>query len=180
MVLPPWARNRFCAAIKIATHETAWLFLRVLSTRFPLKYWLPVVVWMVLIFSASGDQMSFARSSRFIGPLVHWLFPDASPEFVRGVIFVIRKGAHVTEYAVLAVMVWWALRRSESGATQPWSWSRAGLALVIAALYATTDELHQAWVPSRQGSALDVLIDTAGAVFGLLFLWFLGRWRRLW
>jgi len=46
--------------------------------------------------------------------------------------------------------------------------------------YAASDEFHQLFVPSREASVLDVLIDTAGAVFALLLIWFIGRWRRRW
>jgi len=52
--------------------------------------------------------------------------------------------------------------------------------LLIVTMYAITDELHQSFVPSREGSVWDVLLDTTGGAFGLLFLWILGRWRKLW
>ena len=54
------------------------------------------------------------------------------------------------------------------------------LALALAALYAASDEIHQTFVPSRQGSVWDVLLDTAGAAFGLLCLWTIGRLRKRW
>jgi VanZ family protein len=46
----------------------------------------------------------------------------------------------------------------------------ARLALIVAVAYAVTDELHQALLPSRTGSILDVAIDAAGACIGLLLL----------
>jgi VanZ family protein len=52
------------------------------------------------------------------------------------------------------------------------------LALGLAAFYACTDEFHQTFVPSRQGSAWDVLLDTGGASLGLLLLWAGGRCRK--
>src|SRR5256885_1630401 len=70
-----------------------------------LKYWLPVVVWMVLIFGFSSDAMSFQHSSRIIGPLVHWLLPNLSTEKTNSIVFLVRKCAHLTEYALLAVLV---------------------------------------------------------------------------
>ncbi|MFN7141901.1 MAG: VanZ family protein, partial [Limisphaerales bacterium] len=46
--------------------------------------------------------------------------------------------------------------------------------------YAVTDELHQAFEPTRQGSVIDVLIDTVGAALGILVIWAIGRWRKRW
>ena len=89
-------------------------------------------------------------------------------------------GQALTEYAILALLVWRALRKPMKREPRPWKGSEARLALVFAALYASTDEFHQTFVPSRQGSVWDVLLDTSGAAFGLLLLWLLGRWRRRW
>jgi VanZ family protein len=50
----------------------------------------------------------------------------------------------------------------------------------VAALYATTDEFHQAFVPSRQGLVWDVLLDSSGALASLLFLCDVGRLFRRW
>jgi len=47
-------------------------------------------------------------------------------------------------------------------------------------LYAGTDEFHQRFVPSRQASGWDVLLDSTGAAMGLLGLWALGCWRKWW
>jgi VanZ family protein len=55
---------------------------------------------------------------------------------------------------------------------------QAGLALGLAAPYAATDEFHQTFVPSRQGSVWDVLLDTGGACVGLIILWAIGRLRK--
>ncbi len=145
-----------------------------------LWYWSPLLVWMLIIFSASGDGMSFQHSSRIIGPLVHWLLPHLSDEAVHASVVFARKCAHVTEYAVLALLIWRALRRPPEPTVSSWRWSEAGLALALAALYAASDEFHQAFVPSRQASVWDVLLDTAGAAFGLFCLWAVGRWRKHW
>jgi VanZ family protein len=134
---------------------------------------------MAIIFSASSDRMSFSHSSRIIAPILHWLFPHMSDESVHGVVFAIRKLAHVTEYAILGLLVWRALRKPSS-TPRPWLWSQAGSALLFVALYATSDEIHQAFVPARQASIWDVLLDTLGGAFGLLFLWIIGRCRKHW
>lgn len=143
-----------------------------------LKYWLPVAVWMVLIFSASADTRSAHRSSRLIEPVLRWLFPNLDSETVWLVVLVLRKCAHITEYAVLALLVWRALRKPLRRDLRPWSWRPAGLALLITSLYAVSDEVHQMLVPARQGRWYDVAIDTFGAAVALLALWALRKWRQ--
>jgi VanZ family protein len=135
---------------------------------------------MVAIFSASGDKQSFQHSSRIVGPLLHWLLPNLSEHAVYNVVIAVRKCAHLTEYAILAILVWRAVRKPAWRDTRPWYWSEAGVALWMSALYAATDEFHQTFVASREGCLRDVLIDSSGAAIGLLVLYFLGRKFRFW
>ncbi|HEX2292317.1 MAG TPA: VanZ family protein [Gaiellaceae bacterium] len=75
---------------------------------------------------------------------------------------VLRKIAHAAEFAILAILLVRAFG-------DPW---RAG---VVAVLYAVVDEIHQSFVPGRQGAVADVLIDSVGVLAGvLLAVW----WRR--
>lgn len=143
-----------------------------------LRYWLPLLVWMVLIFSASADSQSVPHSSRILGPLLHWLWPHISDEAVETARWFVRKAAHMTEFAVLAWLWWRVLRRPVRRDPRPWSARTAWLALVCAALYATTDEFHQWFVPNRTASITDVAIDTLGAALGLAALWLLHRRSR--
>jgi VanZ family protein len=133
---------------------------------------------MIIIFSASSDRASFQHSSRLVGPFVRWLFPNISEHSLYALIMAGRKCAHLTEYAILAVLGWVALGWKTKEAT--WDWRRARNALLLVLCYAATDEFHQRFVPSRQASVLDVLIDTCGGALGLLFVWIIGRWRKLW
>src|SRR5579872_6531114 len=135
---------------------------------------------MVLIFSASGDSSSFQHSSRIIAPIVRWLFPGCSEETVSEVVTVVRKCAHLTEYAVLALLVWRARRKPAWKDGRPWQWPTAGEALWTAALYAATDEFHQTFIATRDGCVRDVLIDSSGAVAGLFLLWMVGRRLKFW
>jgi VanZ family protein len=137
-----------------------------------------VVAWMMVIFSASSDTRSMQHSSRIFGPIIHWLFPRMDEPGVERLIFALRKCAHVTEYAILAVLVWIALPRAKGSQQPRWDWRVARLALVISALYAATDELHQLFVPTRQGSVWDVLLDTCGAALGLFMIWLLRMCRK--
>jgi VanZ family protein len=144
------------------------------------KYWLPVLVWLVVPFYASSDTRSYQHSSRIIAPILRWLFPHLSEHAINLTVLVARKGAHLTEYAVLGLLIWRALRRPVRNDPRPWSWRVAGWAVLIVALYACTDEFHQRFVPSRDPSLHDVLIDTAGAFLGMVCLRAIGRWRKWW
>jgi VanZ family protein len=70
---------------------------------------------------------------------------------------ILRKLAHVVEYALLALL-WLRALRTRMDARRA-----ALVALVITSLYAASDELHQSFVEGRHGSPLDWAIDTAGA-----------------
>ena len=152
----------------------------VLKLRPFLKYWLPALIWMTLIFSASSDSHSYEHSSLFVEPFLHWLFPQMPEAQVQEIHHFVRKCAHLNEYAVLALLLWRAVRRPVKNDLRPWGWPEAGLALAIVFLYAASDEFHQIFVPMRTALVSDVFIDTAGGAAGLLALWIIGRWRKLW
>jgi VanZ family protein len=145
-----------------------------------LLYWLPVMVWMVVIFTASADKASFQHSASVVEPFLRWLFPHVSFRTIHIAVVLARKCAHLTEYAILALLVWRAFRKPTPGDERPWRWFGAMEALWVAMFYAATDEFHQTFVPSREGCLRDVLIDSCGALIGLILLWALGRWRKRW
>ena len=149
----------------------------VFQLRTFLKYWLPVLLWMALIFSGSSDSHSSARSSRFVEPFLHWLFPEMSQPSVEAIHLVFRKACHLTEYAILALLVWRALHQSKNN-LPAWSWPKVGGTLLIVFLYSSSDEIHQSFVPTRTGQFSDVVIDTSGAAIGLLALWLFKHWRK--
>ena len=115
-------------------------------------------------------MLSSNRTSRFIGPILRWIKPDVSDSTIRTVQLFARKGAHVTEYAILALLLYRAIRRSLHRSPDMWCRRCAAWAWGTAFLYAASDEWHQSFVPSRGGSIHDVLIDACGAAMGLL-LW---------
>lgn len=105
--------------------------------------WLPVLAWAALIFAFS----SIPHLSSGLGV---W---DA----------VLRKGAHITEYAVLGALLYRALGREAP-------------ALAAGIAYAATDELHQHFVTGRHASPVDVAIDAVGISIGML-VWLRVRGR---
>ncbi len=135
-------------------------------------------VWMGVVFVMSSDFGSADHTSRILTPLLRWLMPRLSPDGIEQVHLVARKLAHVAEYAVLALLVFRALRILRDYPVARWSWSLALMALGIAAIYAATDEAHQMFVASRGPSIIDVAIDASGAVLGLTLAFLRSRGGR--
>ncbi len=154
-----------------------------MSFRAFVKYWLPPLLWMFLIFGGSSDVLSDRHTSRFLVPMLRWFKPDISEEMLDRIQYIVRKGGHVTEYAILTALLWRAGRswnRAEPNDPHPWRWQPAAFAIGVAALYAATDEFHQSFIPSRYSSPVDVCIDTAGACTAIVLIWLIGRWRHAW
>jgi VanZ family protein len=127
-------------------------------------WWLAVVLWIAVVLGFSSDRFSAESTTRFLAPLVRWIFPSISTETQQLFHFLMRKGAHAFEYAVLAALAYQALRQSSS------SWRAAGLALSVVVAVAVADETHQSRSPARTGSAIDVSIDVGGGAAALLLL----------
>jgi VanZ family protein len=119
----------------------------------------PVVAWLCFIFFASTNSFSAENTSRIIGPLLHWLFPRIAEATIDEVHLFVRKAAHFTEYALLALL---AARAFKTSARAPLSrrWWLVSFALV--AVVALLDEYHQSFVPSRTSSIYDSLLDMTG------------------
>jgi len=104
-----------------------------------LTHWLPVILWAGVIFALS----SIPSLGTGLGV---W---DT----------ILRKGAHITEYAILALLLVRAVGREAP-------------ALALGVLYAASDELHQSFVRGRHASPVDVAIDAVGLLVGVI------AWRR--
>ncbi len=147
-----------------------------------LSFWLPVLLWMSVMFSASTDLGAPKNSSRILRPVLRWLIPDISDNSLDGIQFIVRKCCHAFEYAVLALLLWRAKRNfsSKPGERRGWTLCDARFALCIAAVFAASDEFHQHFVSTRQASIWDVALDTFGAAAGLFLLWLIGRRFKHW
>jgi VanZ family protein len=128
-----------------------------------LATWAPPIVWMAVVLAMSSGEFSAENTAGVLHPLLTWLFPGLTPEHVGLAHALARKGAHLTEYAILAVL--WRRAFTRGGASAPAA-ARGALALSVAC--AVIDESHQAFVPNRTGSAGDVMIDSLGALLALL------------
>ncbi len=134
--------------------------------RLFLKYWLPLLIWLGVIFVGSTSVMSAEHTSRYVVPFLLWLKPGMSPNAIWTILVVARKCAHVTEYAVLALLLWRALRSVATLGRK--RLSLFGAVLLGCALFAASDEFHQTFVKSRTPSIRDVFLDVGGALLGLL------------
>ena len=131
-----------------------------------LKYWLPMLGWLVVTFIGSTNVMSVEHTSRFIVPFLLWLKPGMAQQHIWVIVVFMRHCAHVGEYAVLALLMWRAFRWGLSVSMRmP---ALCGVVLLWCALFAASDEFHQTFVNSRTPSVRDVLLDIGGASLGLL------------
>ena len=136
-----------------------------MNLRSLLKNWLPVLIWLGIVFAASTDIFSAEHTSRLLVPLLLWLKPDITAEAIVQVHFLLRKCAHLTEYAILAILLRRALYRGTNLRAKPWVFFMA--IWFVCGIFAASDEFHQSFVPSRTASLNDVLVDISGAFFGL-------------
>ena len=125
----------------------------------------PVLAWAAFVLFASSANFSASNTSRIIRPLLLWLFPDIAEGSIRQVHFFVRKAAHVTEYAVLALLAARALRTSGLAPLRR-SWWPASFVFVAAV--ALVDEYHQSLLPSRTGTIYDSLLDMTGGAAALV------------
>lgn len=154
-----------------------------------------LALWMGFIFYMSANNGSDSQGlsdkvARFIAPLF-WpdfdlLSTSEQTAALSSLSFPIRKAAHFSEYAVLGFLslatfiqlravinhrhAVIAQRRqvSNNSFTKP-----ALLAVLFSSLYACSDEFHQLFVDGRSGQPFDVMIDSLGALFGVVITVFI-------
>jgi VanZ family protein len=140
-----------------------------------LRFWLPPLLWMGLVFLGSQAALSESNTGRLLTPIFRAVLPGAAPETLLLLLFLTRKLAHLTEYAILALLWYRAFHKG-----QQWPPSRsAWWALMISVAYAVLDETHQAWTGVRGGNAGDVVLDGLGSAVALsILLWGWTLWLR--
>lgn len=134
-------------------------------------WWLTTLGWAGLIFYLSTATFASTFTTWFLHQLLDLLEVNISAEAFATLHFLVRKLAHVTEYAMFSLLLYGGL----SGGRQfAWRTRRAWQSVAIAALYSLTDELHQSLVPGREASLTDCGIDAAGAALAMLLLYAAG------
>jgi VanZ family protein len=113
-----------------------------MQTKKIIKLWLPVFLWMGVIFAFS-------------------CLPTIPTSFVIWWDVLIKKTAHVTEFAILFVLLYRAFFHSFKNKNII-NWT-----VLLCFLYAFSDEFHQRFTPGRTSTLRDVFIDLAGILLGL-------------
>lgn len=131
-----------------------------------LKYWLPVLIWMLFVFGASTSLGTPQHTGRFIVPFLRWLNPHMTDSTIQRIHHGIRKMGHLSEYCVFGILVL-RLIHDEPAFARTSLGRQMRLALLCSALYAASDEFHQLFVPGRESAIRDVLLDTSGAALGI-------------
>lgn len=115
-----------------------------------------VIIWMMLIFIMSSfNANDSSNQSNFIVNILVSIFNIHNIDILS---LIVRKLAHLTEYAILGVLVY-NLTHSYNQKTY--------IVLFISTLYAITDEIHQYFVPGRSCQITDIMIDTIGIIIGV-------------
>jgi VanZ family protein len=127
--------------------------------------WVLVVLWMGLIFFLSSDPRSSEVTKHTFGSFNYFM----------------RKTAHVSEFAILYLLLQYAFANVCTTAVSAntgmpstiyrfWFNTRLVMSVILAVLYAGTDEWHQSFVPGRSSSISDVFIDSCGVLFAWIML----------
>jgi VanZ family protein len=130
------------------------------------------LIWMAVIFGFSAQDGG--HSGALSSAIAHWLiagWPGGEKLSVQTAALVIRKAAHMAEYAILAILLFNSFGFKTALTRRLWR------SAAIAAAYAATDEAHQLLVAGRAGQLRDIAIDSVGVVAGLALCWWLSRWR---
>ena len=123
----------------------------------------------IFIMSSFGHNSSDAQSNLFVD-FIAQNFPHVRHGLENNLIslstliFLVRKTAHFTEYAILGSLFFIILRNTPKDLIK----RPLVISILFSFLYACTDELHQIFVPGRSAQFRDVLIDTLGASFGTI------------
>lgn len=117
-----------------------------------------MLLWMFLIFLMSSfDATESANQSNFIVNIITDIFKIENIELLS---FIIRKLAHFTEYLILGFLTINMLNKNDIS-------KKYLLSILICIIYATSDEIHQIFVPGRACQIRDVLIDSIGSITGV-------------
>ncbi|MBN3554165.1 VanZ family protein [Fictibacillus nanhaiensis] len=145
-----------------------------------LLYWLPVFLWMGIIFYASSQpyekqDLRPTISANLDLTIIETLFSSVKLHYAGDEIsiealgaahfleFFIRKAAHFSTYFVLGFLMYRALNYYLLNKRLTWliSW-------IMTILYAISDEVHQSFTPNRSPHLEDVMIDATGGFIGIL------------
>ncbi len=126
-----------------------------------IKYWIPVIILLGIIFWMSSGIFTSGYTSRFFFPIIHSLFPRLSPQNVSLIHELIRAFAHIAEYFFMGLLLSRAFYRN---AGQLWNLRWSVLIILLLTLLALSDEFYQSFFPLRKSSLVDVGLDVIGVL----------------
>ena len=128
----------------------------------------------IFYFSSQVAENSSAQSGRvvnFIAQILPSIKNMQEPQktiFIEGTLTtIVRKTAHLSIYTLLGILTMNYMITSLKGRG---FYQRGLSALLFCILYASTDEIHQYFVPGRSCELRDVCIDTLGAIIGIILV----------
>jgi len=129
--------------------------------------WILVILWAALIFSFSNQTgtNSGGLSTRITEFILGIFNLELEAEAFNFCQFLVRKTAHFSEYAIFSVLIFNAVYNTFSLKIK----YTALISFICAALYSISDEFHQLFIADRVGSPIDCMIDSFGALTGVLF-----------
>lgn len=143
-----------------------------------LKVWLAAGLWLGLIAAESSGLGSSRNTSRYLYPLLHFLFGLDWQHFPFWHA-VIRKTGHFVGYFMLSLLLFRAWRETlPQRRTPAWSFDWARIAWMTTTLVACLDEWHQVYLPTRGSSILDVMLDAGAALVAQIIVWLWLRRRN--
>jgi VanZ family protein len=119
-----------------------------------------LVIWMISVFGLSNQN---GEASGNLSMKVANFFAHGDTVEAENIEPIIRKVAHMTEYAV-GGMIFYGITLTYPKLTTK---KRVFISVIFAVLYASSDEVHQLYISERNGSIKDVIIDTCGALLGI-------------
>jgi hypothetical protein len=125
-----------------------------------------VAIWGGLIFATSSTVVSQQQLFRIVGDFTTENQLLQFKHFWGAVWIAVVKGWHVTEFAILTGLLAAVLNSWRPNSRQ----RNVLLAGATAILFAASDEFHQSFVPTRDGTIVDVLIDSMGVAIAMLLL----------
>jgi VanZ family protein len=143
-----------------------------------LKAWIAAILWLIVIAIESSALLSAHNTSRFLYPLLHFLFGMDWDRFEIWH-FYLRKTGHVIGYATLSILLFRAWRATLPAMSEVrWASRWATIAILGTALVASLDEWHQSFLPSRTGRWQDVVLDTCAGIAAQIVIYFWWKTRR--
>jgi VanZ family protein len=143
-----------------------------------LKAWIAAILWLIVIAIESSALLSAHNTSRFLYPLLHFLFGMDWDRFEIWH-FYLRKTGHVIGYATLSILLFRAWRATLPAMSDvKWTSRWATIAILETALVASLDEWHQSFLPSRTGRWQDVVLDTCAGIAAQIVIYFWWKTRR--